>query len=49
MNADKVYIVLRNGSVDEVFDNLISAQHHVKALTKLWSLTKIIEKEVKRI
>lgn len=42
-----VYIVIKNGKVDEVFSNREAAEHHRKNLTKKWSLTEIVEKEVK--
>ena len=42
-----VWIVLRNGKVDEVFSSKEAAEHHRKALTKKWNLTDIIEKELK--
>lgn len=44
-----VWIVLKNGKIDEVFDARISAIEHQKNLTKKWSLTEIIEKEVKSL
>lgn len=42
-----VYIVLKNGKVDEVFTNREAAENHQKNLNKKWSLSEIIEKEVK--
>jgi len=42
-----VYIVLKNGKVDEVFSNREAAELHKKNLVKKWSLTDIIEKEIK--
>lgn len=44
-----VWIVLRNGKVDEVFDNRPAAVAHQTNLTKKWALTDLIEKEVKAI
>lgn len=41
-----VYIVLRNGEVDEVFSSQEAAEHHAAMLLKKWNLTKIIEKTV---
>ena len=41
-----VWIVLKNGKVDAVFDNYEAALTHVKNLTKKWNLTDLIEKEV---
>jgi hypothetical protein len=32
-----VWVVLRNGNVDEVFDSYLSARHHQQQLTKLWA------------
>ena len=45
----KVWIVLRNSKVDEVFDNEKSAQAHAQMLTKKWSITSVIEKDVRMI
>lgn len=42
-----VWIVLKNGKVDQVFDNETSAIHHHNSLIKKWSITEIIKKEVK--
>lgn len=42
-----VYIVIKNGKVDEVFSNREAAELHRKNLTKKYSLTEIVEKEVK--
>lgn len=44
-----IYIVLKNGNVDEVFSNRAAAELHVKNLTKKWSIAKIVEKEVKEL
>lgn len=44
-----IWIVLRNGEVDEVFDNEIVAHQHKKALAAKWALAKVIEKEVKAL
>lgn len=41
-----VYIVMKNGKVDAVFFNEDLAKNHQKNLTKKWSLTEIIVKEV---
>lgn len=41
-----VYIVLRNGEVDEVFSSWEAAQNHAANLTRKWNLTKIIERIV---
>lgn len=41
-----VWIVLRNGKVDAVFDNQWSAIHHRAMLTKKWALTEIVEQRV---
>lgn len=46
---NKVYIVLRNGAVDEVFDNRAAAEHHRSMLMKKWALTEIVEKEIKSL
>lgn len=43
----KVWIVLKNGKVDEVFNSLEAAELHRKNLTRGWNLTDLIEKEVK--
>ena len=42
-----VYVVLRNGEVDEVFDNPEAAQLHQHNLTAKWNLTRIIPKLLK--
>ena len=42
----KVYIVLKNGKVDEVFSNREAAECHRKNLTKKWSISYIVESEV---
>lgn len=44
-----IYIVLKNGKVDEVFSNREAAELHRKNLTKKWSLSEIIEREVKEL
>lgn len=46
---DKVWIVLRNGKIDEVFSNKEAAVAHSKALSKKWAIPEIIEKEIKNI
>lgn len=42
-----VWIVLRNGQVDEVFDNPEAAANHYNNLLRKWNLVKILMKEVK--
>lgn len=42
-----VWIVLRNGKVDEVFGSREAAQHHSKSLLHKWNLTEVVEKEIK--
>lgn len=42
----KVWIVIKNGKIDAVFDNEQSAINHKKNLTRGWNLTDIVEKEV---
>jgi hypothetical protein len=44
-----IWIVLKNGKVDEVFDNKESAVAHQQALIKKWALTNLVEKEVKSV
>lgn len=44
-----VFIVLKNGKVDEVFFDLAAAKNHQKNLIQKWSITEIIEKEVKSL
>lgn len=44
-----VYIVLKNGKIDEVFSNREAAENHRKNLTKKWSLSEIVEREVQDI
>lgn len=41
-----VYIVLKNGSVDEVFSSLEAARHHCRELRRKWNMTEIIERKV---
>jgi hypothetical protein len=41
-----IFIVLKNGKVDEVFSNRAAAEAHAKALNKRWNTTEILEKEV---
>ncbi len=42
-----VWIVLKNGKIDEVFDNEPSARHHYNSLVSKWSLVEMVRKEVK--
>ena len=44
-----IWIVLRNGKIDEVFDNEVAAIAHRNTLTKKWAIADIIQKEVKSI
>jgi len=44
-----VYVVLRNGKVDEIFSNREAAENHAKNLNKKWNITEIIEKEIKEL
>lgn len=44
-----VWIVLKNGKVDEVFTNQVAAHRHQKNLVKKWSLAEIIKREVKEL
>jgi dsDNA-binding SOS-regulon protein len=44
-----IWVVLRNGGVDEVFDTRAAAEHHAKMLNKTWSITCILEREVKSL
>lgn len=46
---NKVYIVIKNGEVFEVFDNEEAALNCKKNLGHQWSLVRIIEKEVKML
>lgn len=46
MTIMTVWIVLKNGKVDEVFYSEEAAALHCKNLTKRWNLTEIIAKEV---
>jgi len=45
----EVFIVMKNGKVDEVFSSFEAAKDHRKALAKKWSLTEVIPKEVKTL
>jgi hypothetical protein len=45
----RVFIVTRNGQVDEVFDHLTPAEHHRAMLTKKWAIAEIIEREIKSL
>jgi hypothetical protein len=42
----KVYIVVNNGKVDEVFYTMTAAKAHADNLIKKWSIPEIIEKTV---
>jgi hypothetical protein len=42
----KVFIVVRDGKVDEVFYTMTAAKAHADNWTKKWSITEIIEKTV---
>ena len=44
-----VYVVLKNGNLDEVFSNVASALHHAKQLHKKWAIVAVIKKEVKEL
>ena len=44
-----VYIVLKNGKVDEVFSNREAAEHHRLTLINKWNLSEIVECEVREI
>ena len=44
-----IYIVLKNGNIDEVFSTREAAEHHAQQLNRKWSITKIVEREVKEI
>jgi hypothetical protein len=44
-----IYIVVKNGKVDEVFSTREAAELHRKNLTKKWSLSEIVEREVKEL
>lgn len=44
-----VYIVLKNGKVDEVFSNREAAELHRKNLVKKWNIAEIVEKEIKEL
>jgi hypothetical protein len=42
----KVWIVLKNGKIDAVFDNEEAATNHRKNAIRGWNITEIIEKVV---
>lgn len=42
-----VWIVFKNGIVDEVFDTEQAAVHHMNSLVRKWSLSSIVKKFVK--
>lgn len=42
----EVWIVLKNGKVDEVFDNEAAARNHARNLNRKWSITEIIHRVV---
>lgn len=44
-----IHIVMRNGKVDEVFDNLSAAMDHKANLVKKWAIAEIVTKEVKSL
>lgn len=41
-----VWIVLKNGDVDEVFDNEDAARYHALQLRNKWNVAEVIEREV---
>ena len=41
-----VWIVMKNGKVDAVFDTELAAVTHQKNLTRKWNLSAIVQKEV---
>lgn len=45
----QVWIVLKNGKVDEVFDSEAAALAHRDNLTRKWSLTEVVRAEVKSL
>jgi hypothetical protein len=42
----EVYIVMKNGKIDEVFSDYKAAEHHRDMLLRKWNLTEIIIKDV---
>ncbi|WP_164827142.1 hypothetical protein [Sinorhizobium meliloti] len=44
-----IWIVMRNGEVDEVFDSAEAAAHHALQLSRKWSRTSIFQREVKSL
>lgn len=46
---DQIYIVLKNGKVDEVFDNAAAAETHRYNLQKKWSIAQTIVKELRSL
>lgn len=44
-----VWIVMRNGEVDEVFSNEPAAIRHQRNLVSIWAISEIIEKTVNEI
>lgn len=38
----QVWIVLKNGKVDEVFSNEASARNHARNANKRWSIAEVI-------
>jgi len=46
---DKVWIVLRNGKIDAVFNTEASAFHHQKQLQKKWNVAEVVCHEVRLI
>jgi hypothetical protein len=49
MTPMTVWIVIKDDKVDEVFDNKQSALEHADNLKRKWSITKILEREVKSL
>jgi hypothetical protein len=44
-----VYIVLRNGKVDEVFFDAAAAKAHADNLIRKWNMVEIVERDVKEL
>lgn len=49
VRGDEVWIVMKNGKVDEVFSNEASARNHAENLNRKWNLTEIIRRDIKHL
>lgn len=46
---EHVWIVLKNGEVDEVFGDEATARHHAAQLNRRWNITQVIQRAVRSV